>query len=316
MERLRQESLENLERSTGKKKKVKKVRDAKESQNRLEPAAVEQLWTRVSELATVAEKENLSADKLDLYEVKRPAAATAATVASSSATTTESAGQTHPPSLSFTSVPTPVNQNGISSIIKNRHCAVSAICPHNHSNSSFIPPSNVHYFLSKAPSPISQRNSQPKTQCENPSSSSSSDDASSACRLVEISKDTAACPNCGDVLQPILMDSEDMKHVKSVLKTITTNASKVAGNKLQVLISAAKSHRACISNLILLICSLFLLSCSGRCLTSGCPNETTSTLSLTPPTLPTTTRTSKMESSLFNKYVCTSTACTLSSAVL
>jgi hypothetical protein len=238
--RQRRESLINLQKNTNKKKKERKGEDDSRLQQghrfRLEPDTVARLWTQVPEMAEMAEQCDLAEDRLDLYEVR---------------TAPATKDHHHPPSPSPTAslsrsgtlLHTQVCADGISSIIKDRHCAVTALCPHNHANLSIIPSSTIHYFLPKP------RNSAPIHEHTDTSSrtlalpeSSSPHDSSPSCRLVEVSRDTSACPNCGDILNPVLMNTEDMKHVQSVLTTLTTGASKVAGQKLKVINTLNDKH--------------------------------------------------------------------------
>lgn len=214
---LRQESFVRLEKERGRKLKLKGTEQRR--QFRPEPATVERLWTKVPAIAEIAALHEVPADRVDLYEVLAPRSASSCDENSIS-----------PVFAQEDHAAVRGNPGSLGAIHTERHCVVTALCPHNHAKSSAITPTSFNYFL--RPSAPNQASSD--DAAHNPAACVSPP-PSDACRLVEISKTTSTCPNCGDTLKPIFMSAEDMAHVKDALQTLTFAASAVAGEKLEVL---------------------------------------------------------------------------------
>jgi hypothetical protein len=225
---------------------------------------VSKVWSLVPELTEVGSKHEVAQECIDLYEVARPGVLIS--LLSSSADNVPPHSRSHSsiiPSTASTSTfsgsascssssSRKGEGGGVSYVLTGRHSAVAGVCPHPTANLPIIPSTNVQYFLPQGNNQVALPPSDHIINCDmdidnsssqqqdqsisSPlrSSLSSSSVSSPSCRLVELSRHSAICPNCGDHLQPIPMSAEDVHHVKTALTDLTTSASAVAGEKLKV----------------------------------------------------------------------------------
>ena len=213
------EETENTELRRGGKDKKKEL--VKRASMATDPA--EKIWSYIPEIAEIAKKYNIFEDKVDFYEV------------------VNANGQL--PQIPH-ETRCQVDSHGIRDIEIRAHSAVVNISPHNHSKHvSIVGPSSINYFS------LRLGNKTPSLDAHDEKSLRQNLSISPSCRLVEISRDSKICPNCGDALKPIMMNSEDRNCVKSALLNITLQKSESAGAKLLVLLLTTYAYSSCNNSL-------------------------------------------------------------------